>query len=387
MAINNNFYATINELVHDFTTNDIVASVVDYKTFVDAGRTLQQLSGTDLANGFLTPLMNKVQLTIDTFRAYQSDLAEMYKGTTRGGVIEMITHLFYSARQAPFINLQNTNDDSMIDFVKPEIRAKYYTDENAYQFVISRTDTELRAAWDSPEAMDAFLQTIIGDIANSNELGKEVSRLGLLGGAISEVLNNANINSTTPKPTSQWVDLLGIYNTITGQTPALTKQNALMDKDFVRWSVSFINEFKQWMRKPSSSLNLGGVVTFTPLEAQRTKISADFDAAIRRSLWQLYNRDGAMLSDYEVLPYWGYQSEPGNVGVYVDGQGSDLTGTVLACVYDDYALGEYVNLESVTSERNNKKLYTTYYWNGIRRYIRNDNANFVVFTLGNITGM
>ena len=381
MAINNNFYQTLNELTTLYTTGDTSSTVgiVDYDSFVDAGRQLAEMEITQLKNGFLDNLMNKVQLTVDTFRSYEPLMADMYKGSTRGGIVEILSHAFYNVRQAPFVNLQPSSDDSMIDFVKPQIEARYYVDENAWQLPISITDTQLRAAWRSPEAMDSFIQSQLGDVANSNNLHKEVNRINTINALINDTVANAT-RVTTLNTLGQYIDLLAIYNT-TVTTP-LTADNALQTPEFVRWAVSYINMFKRWMRQPSPNLNAGGIQTFTPMRDQKTKISTIFDNAIERSLWNLYRTEGAMLSDYEVIPYWQNSKEADTVRVKPASGVASARSNVLAVVYDTYALGEFTNLESVTSERNNKKLYTTYYYNYIMRYIRNENANFVVFTLG-----
>lgn len=382
MAINNNFYRTLNELTTLYTNGDTMSTVgiVDYDSFVDAGRVIADMEISQIQNGFLNNLMNKVQLTVDTFRSYEPLLMDMYKGSTEGGIVEILSHTFYSVRQAPFINLQASSDDSMIDFVKPSIAARYYTDENAWQLPISRTDTEVRAAWRSPEAMDAFIQSILGDVVNSNNLHKEVCRINTINAMINDTVSTAT-RVTEINKTGRYIDLLAIYNSAYAGA-GLTADNALQTPEFVRWAVSYINMFKKWMRQPSPNMNGAAITTFTPLRDQRTKISTLFDSAIERSLWNIYRTEGAMLSDYEVIPYWQNSKEADTVRVTPVSGVSSARSNVIAVLYDTYAVGEFTNLESVTSERNNKKLYTTYYYNYIMRYIRNENANFVVFTLG-----
>ena len=380
MAINNNYYSVVNELVRNYTQAGAIGSVVNYSTFVDAGRTMQEISGQDLKNGYLDAFMDKVQLTKSAWRPYSDTLlTDMLKGTIRGGLIEMALPRFTTVQASSLIGLTDTPDDAMIEYKQPQVDVDYFHKDNGYKVTVSISDTELRAAWRSPEALDAFQQTILGATSNSNQLAIETARLATLASCISDIAATGTPNSTAPRPVNQWVDLLGIYNTVTGST--LTKTNCLFDKDFVRWCVSFINEFKQWMRRPSTSLNSSGLMTFTPRDVQRTKISADFDAAIRRSVWQLYNTEGAMLEGYEVLPYWGYQEAPSANGVYVTEDSKELVD-VMAVVYDDLAVGEWINISDVSSERNNMKHYTTYWFNEIRRYTRYKRANFVMFTLG-----
>lgn len=382
--VNNTFYSTINQLTQQFTQGgDLV--ITDYSSFIDAGRVLADLEPEQLQNGFLAPLMNKVVATVDTFRSYDPALPDMFQGTSDFGVVEILAHTFYNARQAPFIGLVDTTDDSMIDFKKPEIEARYYTDTNAWQTYISVSDVELRGAWRSPATMDAFIQSLLGAVANSNRLHREVARINNIAGAIGhlhelEQLNN-NVRVATENQTGQYIDLLAIYNSIYPDD-TVTVGNALHVPQFVRWAVSYINMFKLWMEKPHDDMNAAGILTFTPRAAQRTKISTVFDSAIRRSLWDIYRTEGALLGDYEAVPYW--QNTDKAQAVSVEGGAAGDYINVLAVVYDDYALQEYKDLESVSSERNNKKLYNTYYYNFAYRYIRNENANFVMFTLGSL---
>ena len=52
MAVNKNFYTTINELTNRSITGD-VTTPIDAATWIDYGKTMQQLDGQNLVNGFL----------------------------------------------------------------------------------------------------------------------------------------------------------------------------------------------------------------------------------------------------------------------------------------------------------------------------------------------
>lgn len=385
--VNNQFYATINSLTKYFTEGGSFGAVIDYHSFVDAGRVLQDMEPAQLHNGFLLPLMNKVQATVDTFRSYDPALPDMFQGESNFGVVEILTHTFYNTRQAPFIGLSNTTDDSMIDFKKPEIDVRYYDDTDAWQSYISVSDTELRGAWRSPEAMDGFIQSLLGDMANTNRLHREVARLNLLCAAVgdihsAELAAAGTVKISTANKTGRYIDLVAVYNDIYGEG-TVTADTALNTPEFVRWAVSYVNQFRYWLEKPNERMNATGIKTFTPRADQRLKISSLFDSAIRRSLWSIYHTDGALLDDYEVLAYWQANDAADSIlaGQAVEG-GINTPLRVAAVLYDNYALMEYKDLESVSSERNNKKLYNTYYYNYTYRYLRNPNANFVMFTLG-----
>ena len=105
MAVNNEFYKTINELTNRSITGDVTVPI-DAATWVDYGKAMQALDGQLLANGFLKNLLNRVKVTVDTFRTYKGKFLGVYRDTADFGVIEMYKKKFYESRKAPFIGLK-----------------------------------------------------------------------------------------------------------------------------------------------------------------------------------------------------------------------------------------------------------------------------------------
>lgn len=382
MAVNTNFYATINELFQR-AANGNIAVVVDYDTFISAGKVLADMDITDLQNEFMAPLMNKVQKTIMDTPSYQGSLVSMYAGKMNYGVLEIIMGDFYDAEASVFDGNTLTDGQTYTDqfqFKEPKASARYYTDSDSWGVDISIRDTDLRGAFTSPEAMDGFIRKIFLDIANSNEFHKEINRLGALASVIKEC-NATTANVTDEDAVSMHYDLLAIYNAKKGTT--LTKANCLYNNDFVTWSVGVIRDIGMLMEKPSSEFNvLGAITTFSPASRQKLAINSVYDKAIRRSLVDAYNKEYGMITkDYEVLPYW--QNNKDRMRITTNDAGSTTySESVLAVIYDDRCIGEMQQLESVESTRNAKRKYTTYHYAFNYLYWRNMNANTVIFTIG-----
>lgn len=399
--IDNNFYNTINSLVTSFNglhtyynpatqqTVNTMKPITDWDSFVDAGKVLADMEIQDLVNGFLTPLMNRITTYIDTVRAYEPALMDMYEGTDKGGVVQIITHKFYQVRQAPFINMTPTENDDSFTYAPPEVEARYYTEEVAWQLPISITTTQLRAAWENPQQMDAFIAGLLLDAANSNRLRREVARMNTLASRISDVYaNGTNVNAYNGA--GQCVNLVTIWNSIHPEGEQLDSNNALENINFTRWAVGVINMYMRKIEKANTKFNGAGLEVFTPKFDQRVKINDVFQNAMDLAYTSgIANEKATIDSTYEILPYWQMDTYPDRVsavrgdkaGVNDDVTDADLSGRVIACLFDRYALMEFVNLEDVTSNFNAKKKYTTYYYNYIMRYVSNENANFVMFTL------
>lgn len=384
MAVNNNFYVTLNELVSRATTGTIGTPIVDYDTFVDAGKVLSSMNITDLVNNFLTPLMNKVQKTINDNPSYQGALVDMYQGKIDYGVLEIIMGHFYDMSASTFDGIgtlvQGQIYTDQFEVNLPQKTVKYYTDSDSWEFDITIRDTDLRGAWDSPAKMDGFIASIMIDSANSLELAKENARLGTVASLI-KVADAVAPEQTDETNAAVHYDLLTIYNTKYGTS--LTKDTALEDNDFKNWATATIGDIQELMTKPSTKFNANAFKTFTPKSYLRTKVNSVFEKAIRTSVVNAFNKEEAVIKgSYESLPYW--QNIDDRMRVTTNSTGATTySDYVIAVVYDKRAVGEMVQLEDTEATRNGKRKYTNYHFQENYMYWRNEDANFVIFTLGN----
>ena len=177
MAVNTNFYTTLNGLMSALNGG---FAVVDYDTFVDSGKVLSSLAYTDLVNDFLTPLMNKVQKTIMDLPSYKGDLIDMYAGKLDYGVLEvLLMDKFYSMDASQFDGQTITHGQvytGQFEVHMPSMDALYYTESNSWSKTITIRATDLRGAFKTPEAMDKFISGIMQQVTNSLEFANETAR-------------------------------------------------------------------------------------------------------------------------------------------------------------------------------------------------------------------
>lgn len=385
MAVNNAFYTTLNALMSNVNSG---INVVDYDSFVDAGKVLSSMAYTDLVNEFLTPLMNKVQKTIMDVPSYRGSLVDMYAGRLDYGVLEMLLmDKFYTMDASTFDGqtlVDGTTYTDQFTVHMPDIKAVYYTSSDSFQKTISIRDTDLKGAFTTPDRMDRFISGIFSQVTNSIEFAKETARLGVLAKAIKEAYT-ATANTTDETAPSRHYGLVTIYNTIAGTS--LTSASALYDPAFVRFAMATIYDISRLMEKPLTGFNGQSFQTFTTPEYRRIKISSLFEKAIRMSMVGAYNPEYATLGgDYEVLPYWQVANDGAltqeRLKIETAASGTSVpTEPIIACVYDSRAMGEMIQTEDVTSTRNDMRRYTNYHYLFNRMYWYNAYANFAVFTL------
>lgn len=379
--VNTNFYATLNELFARATEGKIT-NVVDYDSFIDAGKQLTTLTSEELQNQFMLPLMNKVQKTIMDIPAYTGAFSSMYAGKLDYGVLENIMGTFYSSDQSVFDGATLVNGETYTDQFKvelPETNVKYYTQSDSWAKYITIRDTDLRGAFTSPEKMDGFISKIFLDIANSSELHRELARLSVVQSIIVSKIAGGDVNTTNENIASQVYSMTAIYNAEMGTT--LTQEEALLNEDFTSWTVGVIRDVSKLMQKPSQKFNSEGVTTFTPENYLELKVNSIYDKAIRRSLITAYNKEYGMINmDYEVVPYWQTISDRMKVSTS-DTEAGTMSAPILAVLWDKRVCGEMQQIEAVETDRNGRRRYTNYSWQFNYMYWKDLRANAVVFTL------
>ena len=386
--VNTNFYVTLNELVTRASSGTI-GEIVDYDSFIDAGKKLSDIQNTDLMNEFAKQLMNKIQFTIMDQPSYRGALLDMYRGKLDYGVLEIIMGDFYEAHASVFdgdstlVDGQTYTDQFTVN-LPPDGAVRYYTDYDSYMIDVTIRDTDLRGAWTSPSQMDAFIRMQFLNIANSNEFHKELARLAVVAGIIRDIEAVSGGENTTDEnvPAINY-NMLDIYNNEYGTT--LTDADCLANDDFVSWSTGVVRDVAILMEKPSKAFSIDKeVTTFTVPSDRKLVINSIYDKAIRRSLIAAYNKEYGMIDfDYEVVPYWQNSTSRLQVTTNTEDESeTTYSAKVLAVMYDKRACGEMVNLEAVDTTRNARRRYTNYHYMFSNMYWTNKNANTVIFTIG-----
>ena len=383
MAINNNFYAMINELVARASSGTIT-NIVDYATFIDAGKRISDLAGTEFTNNFNTELLNKIHLTLDTFRGYDGAYSDLIQGQLpANGAIELITSTLYETREAAFANLVDGQTVDQYEIAKPADTVHYYTLDNCYQIPITIQRTELIGAFRSPEQMDSYLRKKVAAVVNSNRVARENGRIGLVANAI--IRASAATAATDPDTPSRHYNLLKLYNDITGA--GLTTSNCLYNAEFVRFAVGQIKVVVEKLKKYSNSYNEAGAYTFTPDDKSERHIYVNSRFS---STMQVYirpepgDRKSILLDDYVEVPYWQNEDSPltvMNVDPLDDTKEVESPKTI--CVlFDRFALMEFTCFENMlATPLNARGEYYNNWLNVQTKFIENRNANLVIFTI------
>lgn len=384
MAVNKDFYAMINELV-ERASSGTVTGIVDYSTFIDRGRTLSSMSSGDFGNAFISALMNKVQLVINNAKLYNGAYNDLYAGNVpANGIIEVITHHFYEAEEAAFANLVNGQSVDHYVVHKPVVDVDYFVNDNAFQIPITIQTIELVGAWNSPEAMNGFISSVIDYVSNSVALQREQGRIALVADKIIE-LSSATA-ATSPDVPAQRYKLLTMYNAIAGTE--LTADNCLYNSEFVRFAIATIKKVKSKLQKVSSSYSTTGNKTFTPAEDVRMYLNSALSSAMEVYVFpDYYNNETLKLDSFVDVPFWQNEQDPLRVSYAASDDVEDpddetKTAKTVAVLFDKGAIGEYLAFERmVSTPLNARGEYYNNFFNVQTKLVNNKRANAVIFTL------
>lgn len=391
MAINNDFYKVVNMLAGQSVSG--TKAIVDYESFMDYGKLATDLSiSNDLQNIYMTGLLNRIKKVLTDNPLYVGQYADIVlTGGDPGEIIETIMTTFYDATSNYALSEleSGTKYTDQFEYTAAKDKILYHCKTNGKEFTISIPDKRWDAAFASPEALDVFNREQMNGVLNSISLAAENERAAMIADVINKCLGET-ANETDENAPAINYSTVAIYNHIYGTT--LTSADCFGNDDFTRWVMGLISDVSDLMTKASTEFNLHGAdvddnwITFTPKEYQRLKVNSIFKKAMRRALTDAYHTDLATLPDVstEYVPYWQNSKDRMKVN---DGTGTPGTDTpvygadVIAVLFDKRRIMQVVQMDDVASARENRRKFTSYFWQTAFMAYSNEYANAVVFTI------
>ena len=389
MSINNNFYSVVNSLVSQGAGNAI--AITDHNSFIDFGKQLDGINGTEIANNFLSALANRIAQVVEQYRGYTGDYSDLYRGNIEyGQTIEQIMYNWYESNAAGWTQLNDGETFGTYTISKPNVKVNFFEKENAYDIEKTIQIEMLKKAFTSESEMNSFMSGIFGMFTNSNELIREEARLGMIAGAIA---NNSTSAATTSEALGTKYDLRACYKTDTGDTSLDNKpiEVLLHNENFVKYTMATIKKIKKKMTKPSIKFSqTGNIKTFTPENAQNTYLAAGLKTAIDSYIINTahYAEGASVLNlDAKSVAYWQSAATPYDIKSGTAESDKKEVFGVVGVVFDDWACGEYTSVQTMDiSPFDAKHRCWQYIFHGLCRYVVNADANFVTFYISKPVG-
>lgn len=366
------------------TLGESAVTTDDLSNFIDQG---EQIKNANLTDTLTKNLMNQVGEWIFVERKYDGIAPSLYMDGSEYGSI-MLKSSAKMPEAMPDQSWQLNNGTNYADhtFYGTEITTKLYNSTNPYEFRISKYYDQLKQSLRSPEEMLRFWSMVTTDLQNSATNSIDNTIRATINNAIASTVNSeANSENHT-----KVIKIRTMFNSIFSQT--LTAQAAMLNPDFIRFSVYVMNVMKDKLRGQSVLFNIGGAERFTPADRLHTILLSQFKQAAGVYLYDgsgQFRTDNLDLPTADVVPYWqGLGTNVGtdlgytqNSSINVKTSGGDIVtvNNVIGVMFDKEMMGVYNKKDKVTSSYTAAADFWTFYYKYRTMYFNDFNENCIVF--------
>lgn len=338
----------------------------DLANIVDLGTALADVSAEDVQD-YAKDFVVGVARNLFDSRAYKSDTYGLMNDAREyGGVVQRVKVKMYSASDSPIWTLENGTDYFDGTYYGPEVDAKIYTKDTAFQVKNSIPVEMFKQSFTSADGVMNLIATIEQQVDNTitNELN------GLAKTTLQQMIISADTDGRVVK-------LLTTYNSLLGLTGdnALTADTCLYNAPFLRWCAMTIVRLRDLTQNMNKKYNDGTIETFTPADDLRVTLLSEFARAIQYNMEaDTFHNDLVSVGQYNVIDFW--QNSSTDMLPTLDVTASVVAHygeieevpqdeveveNVVGVLFDRYTAGLTARLDKITAQYIANGDYTTYF--------------------------
>lgn len=380
-------YGILNDVTQEVLGESVIVNE-DLSNIVDIGKAFENINGLD---NFVRRLNDHIGRVIFVDRPYAGRAPSvLMDGWEYGSILEKIRGDIPEATENETWNLQDGTSYDPNIFTAPTVNAKFFNDRTTFEVPVSFTERQVKSAFSNAMQMNGFMTMIRNNVENSLTVKTDALVMRTINAAIGETLYN-EFNSGVYSGASgiRAVNLLYLYNHMTGASPALTAAKAMFDAGFIRFASYTIKNYIRRMQDMSRLFNIGGTAKFTPAEDMHIVLLDEFKNAAEVYLYDglnQFNTEGIKLpATLETVSFWqgsgidyGFAST-GSINIKTPTAHNVSASGILGVIFDRDALG-VANLDRrVTTNYNPKAEFFNEWHKQDAGYFLDLDENFVVF--------
>lgn len=354
----------------------------DLNNIVDIGTELENLGSEYFYGTYTQNLIDRIGRLVFVDRQYRGIAPSVLMDSWEyGSILLKINMELPEVTENMSWSLENNQSYDPNIFTQPIINSKMYNSKTTFEIPMSFTEIQIKQSFTSVEEMERFVSMIYNAIDRKMTLATSELILRCINNFIGETINDGN--------SVRAVNLLSLYNTAYNTT--LTKNEALTNKDFLRFATGVILGYTDKIKVMSTLFNIGGQARFTPSEDLHLICLSEFARNCDTYLQSdTYHNELISLPKYEVIPYWqgsgtDYKfTSTSKIVVKTSGTNNIVTQDgILAVMFDTQALGVTNYNRRTTSQYNPRAEFVNEWHKQDAGYFNDFNENFVVFYIGN----
>lgn len=356
---------------------------VDLENLIDMGK--EVLDATSYDN-YVKTLVDHIGKVVFVDRAYAGSAPSvLMDGWEYGAIMEKISSEMPEATANPSWQLTDGQSYDPNIFHAPKAAAKFFSSRVTFEIDQSITERQVKSAFSSAAQMNGFISMIFSQIEKSFTVKLDGLIMQTINNMTAETLHNYNSAGTfTGAGNTRAVNLLALYNA--KFTKELTAENAVYDKDFLRFAAYTMGLYEERLKAMSTLFNVGGKQRFTPADRLHVVMLAEFKAGVTTYLQSdTYHDQYVALPKAEGVPFWQGSGTDYSFASTSDihiktATGEEVTASgILAVMFDRDALGVANMNRRTTTNYNAKAEFTNYFYKMDAGYFNDLNENFVVF--------
>lgn len=376
-------YSIVNDITSEITGNkDLLQE--DLSNIVDVGTAIFNANAVD---NYVKSLVNHIGKIIFVNRVYRGGAPSVLIDSWEyGSILEKISADLPNAIENESWDLINGKDYSPNVFNKPNVTTKFFNGKVTFEIDMSFTERQVKESFNTPAQLNGFMSMLHNSIDKSLTIKIDSLIMRTINNFIAETFyNEYGISNYNSKSTLKAVNLLYEYKNISSNTN-LTAENALADKEFIRYCVKRLNVYIDRLHKISTLFNIGKQARFTPADMLNVVMLSDFKTSANVYLnADIQNDKYVILPSADSVPYWqgsgtDYSFDSISSINVKTANGNEIQASgILAVMFDRDSLG-VANLDRrVTTSYNPKAEFYNHFYKFDAGYFNDFNENFVVF--------
>lgn len=369
----------------------------DLSNIVDIGNAVFGQVGVDR---YVKKLIDQIGKVVFDNRPYTKNVPEIYRDSFEFGcIVEKIRCELPEATENESWELtDNTSYDPNV-FVAPKVSAKFFKSKVTFEIPISITERQVKSAFQNAGQLSGFVAMLY----NAVDKAMKIRMDGLVMKTIGNLACATMLDETTAGldqdggSSVKAINLLWEYNENyrNGEdAPYLTVDDALVDREFLRYACYRMKQMKTRLSGISTLYNCGKKVTQTSGEQLHTVLHTDFVSGAECYMKADIFHEGYLpIPDATVVPYWQASGEGTNFDTTsvvsykiktVDSDGDESTANVtinglIGIMFDHEACGVANTDNRVTSNYNPKAEFTNSWFKADASYFNDLDYNCVIF--------
>lgn len=379
-------YETLNKVTEEVLgKTDLITE--DLTGLVSLGK---EVFNANQVENYLHSLIDHIGKVVFADRVYSGGAPDVLMDNWEyGSILEKISSDIPEATENKTWELEDGVSYDQDIFTKPKVKALFFNDKVTFEVDLSRADEQVKSAFDGPEQMGALFTYLENQVRNSIKIKTDSLVMRTINNMIGETVVKEYTDGTTAEELAKKsglraVNILKLYNDETGLS--LTKDKALTDKEFLRYSTEIISEYIDRLQKASRLFNIGGLMRFTPKEDLHVVLLNKYVNKVSRVLQSdTFNKELVDLPKYEKVVCWQGTgtdylfSNTSKIDIKTSAGNTVTMDGIIGVIFDKYALGVNNARSYVTSHRNDRAEFTNLWFKEDARYFNDTDENFVVF--------